>query len=459
MRNELLSAIEHGLDRPTARDLANAVGRAISDGVLRPGVKLPPIREVATELALSPTTVSAAWALLARSGTTRTDGRRGTTVVDTTAPSAGRYRQTLDHQATLRLDLSTGVPDAALLPSLAGALAQLTTAGTPGSYLDEPVLPQLREGLLQDWPYPATELSVVDGAMDALDLVARSALRFGDRVAVKDPCFPPLVDLLEAVGVQIVALPMDDAGPDPAALHARLAAVVLQPRAQNPTGISMRPERARSLAELLDGTETVIVEDDSAGPTSVSTPTSLGRWLPDQTVHIRSFSKSHGPDLRLAAMSGPADILGAVTARRQYGQGWSSRLLQRILLNLLTDPNACSAVSAARHEYARRRRMVVDELAALGVTVKGTDGINIWVPVHNEAAAHRPAGQPGNRRRTRQTVRPPALRTGPHPRHRRATHRPARGGGGTDRRRSAQQRLAGRHALNRDPAARNRLAG
>ena len=387
-----LSEIEKRLDRPTARDLANAVGRAISDGALTPGTRLPPIRTVATELALSPTTVSSGWALLSRSGTIRTDGRRGTTVVDTAAPQAGRYRQVLEESDTaFRIDLSTGVPDPALLPSLSGALTALTTAGTPGSYLDEPVLPELREILRADWPYAADELTMVDGAMDGLDLVARSVLRFGDRVAVEDPTFPPLVDLLETVGAQIVALPMDEHGPDPAglaaALHAPLAAVVLQPRAQNPTGVSIGPDRARTLAAAIGGTATLVVEDDSAGPASVSAPTSLGRWLPRQTVHLRSFSKSHGPDLRLAAMSGPSDVLAAIAARRRNGQGWSSRLLQRILLSLLSDRTARSAVAEARLEYARRRRLVVDALAEAGVAVGGTDGINIWVPVNDESAA------------------------------------------------------------------------
>lgn len=387
-----LSEIENRLDSGTARDLANAVGRAISDGVLRPGTRLPPIRTVAVELALSPTTVSSGWAILSRAGTIRTDGRRGTTVVDTSTVQAGRYRQALEEpDAAFRIDLSTGVPDPALLPSLSGALAALTTAGTPGSYLDEPVLPELREILRADWPYDADELTIVDGAMDGLDLVARSALRFGDRVAVEDPTFPPLVDLLETVGARIVALPMDDAGPDPAgladALRAPLAAVVLQPRAQNPTGVSLGPDRARSLAAAIEGTPTLVVEDDSAGPASVSEPASLGRWLPEQTVHLRSFSKSHGPDLRLAAMSGPSDVLAAVAARRRNGQGWSSRLLQRILLSLLSDDTACAAVAAARLEYARRRRLVVDALGNAGVPVGGTDGINIWVPVHDESAA------------------------------------------------------------------------
>lgn len=184
-----LSLIEERLDEVTARGLANAVSRAIRDGVLGPGTKLPPIREVSAQLALSPTTVSAAWRLLARSGSIRADGRRGTTVAEVAAGSV-RYRQALGRGTDFALDLSTGVPDAALLPNLTSSFAELTTAGTPSSYLEAPVLPELEEILRSDWPYPADRLTVVDGGLDALDQVTRSVLRFGDRVIVEHPCFP-----------------------------------------------------------------------------------------------------------------------------------------------------------------------------------------------------------------------------------------------------------------------------
>lgn len=379
------------LDEPSSRGLANAVSRAISDGVLEPGSKLPPIRHLAVELSLSPTTVSAAWALLARSGAIRTHGRRGTTVADAMAPFAQRYARALEHQEPFSLDLSTGVPDDALLPSLHNAMRSMTTAGTPTSYLDDPVLPALQEVLLPEWPYATTALTITDGAMDAMDLVARTVFRLGDRVVLESPSFPPLVDLLEAIGVQIIGVPMDESGIDPHALHqvmrSPVAAVFLQPRAQNPTGVSMSPKRATTIGNLLRGTPTLVVEDDSAGNISSSPPISLGAAIPEQTVHIRSFSKSHGPDLRLAAMSGPSVLMSAVTARRQLGQGWSSRLLQRILLSLLTDDGPVREVAAARDEYARRREALVSELARHDVTIGGTDGINLWIPVHDEAAA------------------------------------------------------------------------
>jgi DNA-binding transcriptional MocR family regulator len=184
---------------------------------------------------------------------------------------------------------------------------------------------------------------------------------------------------------------MDDEGLVPGALAAAIAAptaaVFVQPRAQNPTGVSLTTSRAAELADVLAATRVPVVEDDSAGAIAIAPDLSLGRWIPAQTVHVRSYSKSHGPDLRLAALGGPTELLRDALARRQLGQGWSSRLLQRILVGLLTDDEAVTHVGRARHEYARRRSALVTALGGHGVDVRGSDGLNLWVPVHDEAAA------------------------------------------------------------------------
>jgi len=387
----LISELENRLDEPTAKGLAQAVTRAIREGVLASGDRLPPIRELGHQLALSPTTVSSAWGLLARAGTIQTAGRRGTVVADVRAPREGRYRQAIEHSTPFALDLSTGVPDSSLLPGLDRALGALRTAGTPQTYLDDPVLPELQKVLLESWPYDAPAITVVDGAMDALELVIRTTLRFGDRVVVEHPTFPPLVDLLEAAGAQIVGVRVDEDGIVPAdlaaALDVRAQAVFLQPRAHNPTGVSMTQARMRALVKVLRHSDAIVVEDDSASAISTSPDLSLGSALPNRTVHIRSYSKSHGPDLRLAAVSGPEELLAGVRHLRQLGQGWSSRLLQRVLLSLLTDDRTEAEVAAAREEYARRREVFVSVLADHGVPVGGNDGLNAWVPVRDEAAA------------------------------------------------------------------------
>src|SRR5689334_8723182 len=103
----------------TARGIADGVSRAIRDGTLPPGTKLPPIREVADQFQCSPTTVSAAWALLSRAGLIHSDRRRGTVVIEQARTRPGRYRQNLVPPTIMPIDLSTGMPDPDLLPDLA----------------------------------------------------------------------------------------------------------------------------------------------------------------------------------------------------------------------------------------------------------------------------------------------------------------------------------------------------
>lgn len=405
---ELLSDLEQRMAAPTARGLAAAVSAVIGAGRLAPGDVLPPIRLVAKELGVSPTTVSSAWAMLQRAGILATGGRSGTRVTPRqSGPS--RYRAALtrgadtapdgaiashamgDERPRYALDLSTGTPDPALLPSLLTVLRRIQPPSEASSYLDEPVLADLAGLLRADWPFDAQRITVVDGAMDALELIIATHLSFGDKVAVEDPCFPPLLDLLEAVGARPVPVALDDQGARPddvrAAVDAGVRALFLQPRGQNPTGITTTESRLAELAEILDPTGIIVIEDDSLGSIAASPDISLGRKLPDRTLHVRSYSKSHGPDLRLAALGGPHALVQPIVDRRFLGQGWTSRLLQQVLVHLLTDAASIAAVADARREYARRRSAVTSRLADRRIAISGTDGVNIWVPVEDETAA------------------------------------------------------------------------
>jgi DNA-binding transcriptional MocR family regulator len=374
----------------TGRALAEAVSNAIGSGLLEPDTKLPPIRTVAASLEMSPSTVSTAWNLLLRAGVIRTDGRRGTMVSSLARPGPTRYRRALQHESSMGLDLSSGIPDAALLPDLSAALRNLRPSWQQ-NYLDDPMLPELKDVLLSDWPYQPDRLTIVDGAMDAIDQVASHLIRIGDTVIVEHPTFPPFLDLLDALGARTIGVDVNDEGILPEQLEAALTTgaktLLLQPRSHNPTGVSMSTPRAKALSAVLSSWSGWIIEDDSAGSISLRAPISLGQWLPDRTVHIRSFSKSHGPDLRLAAVSGPANLMDAIIERRMLGQGWTSRLLQSLLLDLLERPETIAQVSRAKTIYAERRAKVVAELSRLDVTTIGADGLNIWLPVEHETAA------------------------------------------------------------------------
>lgn len=388
MTSDIVASIE---DR-SPRGIAAAISRLISDGSLPSGSRLPTVRALATGIATSPTTVAEAWQILARVGAIEARGRRGTFVLDSGRPDGPRrYRRMSEGPGHFRTDLSTGTPDPALLPDLGPILAKVSRRAIVTSYLDDPVLPELDEQLRGSWPFVPESLTVVDGALDALDRIAAVTMRLGDRVLVEEHTFPPLLDLLDQIGAEPVGLAMDASGITPKSLQEGLAhkpvALLLQPRAQNPTGVRMTTRRAKLLAGVLRGTDVVVIEDDHSGDIATGEDVSIGRHLPAQTVHVRSFSKSHGPDLRLAAVGGAGDIVRHVAARRMLGPGWSSRLLQAVLLELLRDPASVAAVGVARDTYSERRGTLTAYLDELGVCYTGTDGINLWVEVAHEHAA------------------------------------------------------------------------
>jgi DNA-binding transcriptional MocR family regulator len=378
------------IEHRTPAGIAAGVGRLISSGRLAVGDRLPTVRELASELGVSPATVSQAWQALGSVGLIVSRGRNGTFVRE---PSLQRSnsRSAANHSAQPRLDLSRGTPDPALLPALGPALTRVSQRAETPSYQDLSVLPELLSLLNTSWPYPAESFTVVNGALDALSRSLEQVTRFGDRVVVENPSFPPFFDLLDQLGLERLPVTLDENGIVPASLKQALtrspSAIILQPRAHNPTGASMPADRAQELAELIRGHNVIVIEDDHSGDISTAPDISLGSWLPDQVLHIRSYSKSHGPDLRIAALGGPAHLIDRIIARRMLGPGWTSRMLQTILHDLLTNTTSLAEVAEARRSYAARQKALAEALNGLGLPVRQADGINAWLPVSDEQSA------------------------------------------------------------------------
>jgi DNA-binding transcriptional MocR family regulator len=98
-------------------------------------------------------------------------------------------------------------------------------------------------------------------------------------------------------------------------------------------------------------------------------------------------SKPSGPDLRLAILAGDETTVARVEGRMKLGAGWVSTLLQRLVVELWSDPAVAERIAHASGEYERRRVTLVDMLRARGVPARGRSGVNVWVPVSNETFA------------------------------------------------------------------------
>lgn len=372
----------------SANELAIDFERRVREGVLIPGDRLPPVRTLAAELGIAPNTVAGAYRRLAERGITIGRGREGTfvtgrppvTVFSEPGPPAGL------------LDLYSGNPDPKLLPDLQRTLQRLD--GSTVLYgcrsVDESLAEQGIRALAADGI--ATEhVAVVSGGLDGLERVLQAHLRRGDRVGVEDPGYPPVIDLVGAMGLAAVPVEIDDEGPRQESLEEALgkgvAAVVVTPRAQNPFGSAISHERAAGLRSILgEYPEVLIVEDDHAAAVAGARMNSLTPG-PERWAMIRSAAKTYGPDVRLALLAGDAVTIRRVEGRQRLGPGWVSHMLQRLVAELMVDQEVNDGMASAASIYESRRGAMLNALHERGIDAHGISGLNVWVPVPDESTA------------------------------------------------------------------------
>ena len=234
----------------TASEIFDNIRHLVQSGGLQPGEVLPPVRELASQLAVNRNTVAAAYKRLVTSGLAVSQGRNGTAI---------KARDTLPaleggDPTTPLNDISSGNPDPARLPDLPRYLGQI--ARTPRLYGDAPIEPRRPMG------------RGVVCQRDSRSLCGESRQR-GDRrpgaPAVRSAaprrrrcggrsCFLSSINMVRYAGlpcpVAVDAEGMDPDGPEEA-LRNGARAVILTPRAHNPTGCSLTETRAHALREVL----------------------------------------------------------------------------------------------------------------------------------------------------------------------------------------------------------------
>jgi DNA-binding transcriptional MocR family regulator len=375
--------------RPTGHDVESLVSDieiAVRNGKLSGGERLPAIRELATSLGISPTTVSTAYRTLQLRGVVQGDGRRGTVVNATPRPRDLPEPELPENTR----DLSHGNPDPELLPDLhpllmTGAPSKSLLYGEPADHqvlIERCVAQFAADGL------PTDTIAITGGALDGIERLLATHLRPGDKVAVEDPGYDPTHRLVAAMGLVAVPVTVDERGAVPGslkqALQSGVRAVILTPRAQNPTGAAFDEERAATINTLLHKHHDVLtIEDDHAGPVSGADAYSACHGL-DHWAVVRSFSKWIGPDIRVAAVAGSAPTISALSIRQSLGAGWVSTILQGTVAAAMGNKALLKNTARAAMHYTERRNWLLDALVSNGIKAFGSSGFNVWIPVQSE---------------------------------------------------------------------------
>ncbi len=367
--------------------------RAILEGRVRPGERLPPTRELARQLSVARMTVTVAYDRLAGEGFVESHVGSGTFVSEHIASSRNQPKNPRTYEALRPLpfwdsiplsapfarraqfDFRTGVPDASLFPHdrwrrLVGAGLR-SADGHTGVYGDPAGYPRLREAIARQvcvargMDIAADDVTIVSGTQQGLDVLARALLAPGDQVAVEDPGYPPVAWLLASLRARVIGVPVDRAGLVADALPRRARLVYLTPSHQFPLGVSMAPARRRALLEWATRNDAAIVEDDYDSEFRFE-----GRPLdPLQTldtagrvIYIGTFSKTMLPTLRLGFLVTPASLRVAVHKAKQVTDWHTAIPLQIALAQFIASGEYSRHVRKMREIYRRRRELVIESV-------------------------------------------------------------------------------------------------
>ncbi|MEI4488287.1 PLP-dependent aminotransferase family protein [Frigidibacter sp. MR17.14] len=395
----------------SANGLSLETRALIRAGALPVGTRLPPVRDLALELGISPATISAAWSDLRRLGILSGRGRGGMWVTGERTMTAPTRFGNIGNFGPSALDLTLAVPDRSLLPPLGAAMAHGVAVDGLNSYAREPILPELAEALAPIWPYEPEAMLATNGGYSAVYTVLQALSLAGARVAVEDPTAIRHLDILENIGAIILPVQCDAEGPRPDSLAQVLAQkpvlFLYQPRLNAVTGRCVSPARLAVLGDLLAASDALILEDDGLGDLAAVPPQSLGGRFPDRVIHVLSFAKTLAPDLRLAVLSGTRGLVAQVKAYRSFSSGWTSRILQGAAAWLLRDAATQAQVAAARAAYGERNARLEAAARNHGLEHDFGRGLSTWLPVASESfaivtlAARNIAVSPGQRHSVR----------------------------------------------------------
>ncbi len=403
---------------------------AIIDGLLAPGERLPPTRELAGSLSVSRNTVAVAYERLTAEGFLV--GKVGAgTFVCANPPARPERPDQPDGEIEIRpvwrslladpppprpvlFDFQVGVPDAHRFPMAAWrrlVARELRDVGVRATaYVDPAGHEGLRAaiarhiGLSRSVRAGTEDVVVTHGAQQALDLVGRVLIEPGATVAVEEPGYPPVRALFTSLGAKVVGVPVDAEGLVVAAIPRAASLVYVTPSHQFPLGTAMSLDRRTALLAWAHRRGAVLIEDDydsefrfSDRPLEPLHSLDRGR----RVVYVGSFAKTMLPMLRLGFLVVPPSLRPAVRAAKRLTDRQGDVTTQAAMAAFLTEGLFARHLRRATRDYAARheritavlrrdfadRLTVVPSIAGLHLAARLRDPVDVGALVRRAAEA------------------------------------------------------------------------
>lgn len=395
-------------DRSLATQIYAQLRDAITDGRLVTGDRLAPSRMLAGDLGVSRFTVTDAYARLGAEGLIEGRAGGGSVVCATSTraavpvassalaptPRAAQVEMfSPDPAVDARFDLRPGRIDPTLFPTGTWRRCIMRALrDPPPAYGDPAGTIELRTALAR-WVLHSRGISVdpadivvTSGAQHAIDLVARVLVEPGATVAVEEPGYPPVSELLRINGANVIGVPVDDQGIVVDAIPPSARLVYVTPSHQYPLGMTLSRPRRLELLRWANTHDAAIVEDDydtefrhSARPLEpLQRLDAHGR-----VVYIGTFSKTLAPSLRMGFAAVPRTIAPAIHALRQAIDWCPPSPSQAAMATFIDEGHLQRHLRRAQRVYRERRHLMwtalADKLARRGRALPSDAGLHITV--------------------------------------------------------------------------------
>ena len=224
---------------------------------------------------------------------------------------------------------------------------------------------------------PLREVLVTVGGSEAIDMCIRTSVQPGDEVIIPEPCFvcyEPITPLSGGVPVHVPCRQEDEFRLRPEALKAAITPktkLLIMPFPNNPTGAVMEREDLEAVAEVLRGTDIMVLSDEIyaeltyTGEPHVSLASLPGMW--ERTIVVNGFSKAYAmTGWRLGYACGPQPVISQMLKMHQFAIMCAPTVSQMAAVEAM---RSCDeAIQEMRDEYNMRRRLMVDRLNKMGLT-------------------------------------------------------------------------------------------
>lgn len=366
---------------PRYLQIVGFLERAIADGLLRPGDRLPAQRRLAAQWQVDLTTVTRAFTEARRRQLIDARGALGTFVA---APKV---------ELAQRVDLSMNIPPPPAGIDLEALLREGMTQVLIRSDIDLLMTYHLGGGSDAEraagtqWLKPmlgridAARVVVCPGAQSALAALILATTQPGDVVLTEPLVYPGLPLAARQLGRRVETVEVDADGMRPDALEAACREhgarlVYLNPTLQNPTAHTMPEPRRLDIAKTAARCNATIVEDDPYWLFAHDAPTPIARLMPQRACYLSTLSKCLSPGLRTAFVVLPdsLDEAAFVAALRSFSL-MSAPMTAALATQWIHDGSAAQLLAGVREETAARQRLAAQTLAG---SACATSGIHVW---------------------------------------------------------------------------------